>query len=90
MKHHPADILISPQLGGCSQYNTHDILHSYLGFLSQATGLSHTKLDQPLVFIFFVHWVDRTVKRVTNGSVVTHKNGLVRCSPHALGFYQEQ
>ena len=83
---HPADILISSSLVTTTECNTHDILHSRLVFLSQATVLIHTKLGQPHVLISFIHWVDRTVKRVTNGSTVAHKSGIVRCSPHAPGF----
>ena len=83
---HPADILISPSLVTAAD-TIHLIFSTHaLFFLSQATGLIHTKLDQPHVLISFIHWVDRTVKLVSNGSAVAHKSGLVRSSPHTPGF----
>ena len=85
MKHHPAYILISPS--SVTAADTIQMMFSTqaLLFLSQATGFIHTKLEQSHV-ISFIHWVDKTGKQVTNGSPVTHKSGLVRCSPHAPGF----
>ena len=31
------------------------------------------------VLISFIHWVDRTIKRVTNSPAVAHKSWIVRC-----------
>ena len=86
MKHHPADILVPSS--SVTAANTIHMMFSTqaLVFLSQATGFIHTKLDQLHVLISFIHWVDRTVKRVTDGSAVAHKSGLVRYFPHAPGF----
>ena len=90
MKHHPADISISPS--SVTAADTIKMIFSSHGlvFLSQATGFIYTKLDQPNILISFIHCVDRNVKRVTNASPVAHKNKLVRCSPHAPGFQLEQ
>ena len=41
--------------------------------------------DQPHVLISFIHWVDRTIKRVTNSPAVAHKSWMVRC-PRILHF----
>ena len=86
MKHHPADFLISPTFVTAADtihmmFSTHALV-----YFSQATGFIHTKLNQPHVLISFIHWVDRTVKRVTNGSAVARKSGLVICSPQAPGL----
>ena len=40
--------------------------------------------------ISFIHWVDKTIKRLTNSLVVTPKSWMVRCSPHAPEFYLKQ
>ena len=42
--------------------------------------------DQPHILIFFIHWVDKTIKPVTNSLPVAHKSCIVRCSPCAPGF----
>ena len=41
--------------------------------------------DQPHVLIFFIHSVDRTIKRVTNSPAAVHKSWMVRC-PRILHF----
>ena len=83
---HPADILISPSLVTAA-HTGHMIFSTHaLVFLSQATDLIHTKLDQRHDLFSFIHRVDRTVKRVTHGSAVAHKSGLVRCFLLVTGF----
>ena len=54
MKHHPADILISPS--SVTAANTiHMIFSTHaLFFLCQATGLIHIKLEQSHVLISFI------------------------------------
>ena len=81
--HHPADISISPPSSEILADTIHEMLPSLLGgVLSQSNELdSHqTKKqkdvisDRPHVLISFIHWVDRTIKRVTNSPAVAYKS----------------
>ena len=42
--------------------------------------------DRPHVLIYFIYWVERTLKGVTNSPAVFHKSWMIRCSPRAPGF----
>ena len=42
------------------------------------------------VFISSIHWVDKTIKCVTNNPAVAHKSWMVRCSPRTPGFLESK